>query len=239
MSRLAHIDALFSDLDFYKSEYSQCRPEYVLYEATSALQANRIPPPSFATFTGRGLNLVWLHSPIPRQAISRWAACQKQIFSVLKRFGADPMALDAARVLRLVGTVNSKSNTFVQAITPTAPAWDFDLLADEILPLSREVLADLRARRERKKARWELTKVNNVDRLTGFDCMTLWAGRLDELQRLLALRWNGTLPPGQRDAWLWIASVGMSYMVPAPVLQRELITLAREVGGWSESEAKS
>lgn len=62
--------------------------------------------------------------------------------------GADPGAKDAARVLRLVGTYNSKSGKLVESIFENLDeVWGFGELADEILPLPQEQFEEQRARR--------------------------------------------------------------------------------------------
>jgi len=73
----------------------------------------------------------------------------------------------------------------------------------------------------------------------GFTAATLWEARLSDLQRLLDLRWQGTLPPGQRDTWLFLAGVAMSWLAEPVLLQRELFALAQQVGGWSEGAVRS
>jgi hypothetical protein len=85
---------------------------------------------------GRGLALVWLHSPVPRAALPRWNACQKHLYETLKPLGAECKALDAARVLRMVGTRNTRAaNAPVACLeTRTQAYWKFDVLAHEILP---------------------------------------------------------------------------------------------------------
>ena len=67
----------------------------------------------------------------------------------LKSLGADSQAKDAARVLRLVGTRNSKSGTLVETIWQDSgdEVWEFDGVANEILPFSRQELQELRAQR--------------------------------------------------------------------------------------------
>jgi hypothetical protein len=55
-------------------------------------------------------------------------------------------------VLRLVGTVNRRSGSVVEAILPVNQVWDFDALADEILPLQRAELVALRLERARRQA---------------------------------------------------------------------------------------
>jgi hypothetical protein len=150
---LTRSNALFTDLDYYKTQLGDVHPRHALDVAVEALELARLPSPSFTLSTGRGLALVWLHTPIPRAALPRWRACQKVIHDALRHLGADRLATDAARVLRLLGTRNSSSNTLVEAITPRGEVWDFDLLADEILPLSRGELVGLRLERVKRRAK--------------------------------------------------------------------------------------
>ena len=221
---LAELDALFADLDYYKTEFADRTPGLVFEAALRALDDADLPEPSFAIASGRGVALTWLHSPAPRQALPRWRLCQQRLFEVLKRFGADALATDAARVLRLVGTRNSKSGTIVEAITPAAPPWLFDTLADEILPFTRAEIDILCAERVKCRAAREAGVRNGHPSLVGFNAATLWQGRLDELERLLRHRWFGTLPPGHRDAWLFTAGIGASYLTPPSRLRRELFS---------------
>jgi hypothetical protein len=185
---------------------------------------------------------------VPRAALPRWQLCQNAIFGALENLGADSAARDAARVLRLVGTRNSKSGTVVETIWEDRGdrVWDFGELADEILPLSREELEGLRARdresRERKKptskdARSASKGREDVEkRFTG---TTLALGRLSDLQRLLKLRRLDKLPPDQRNGWMFAAGTSLAYLVEPQFLARELIVLGRDNAGWSEAETRS
>jgi hypothetical protein len=44
------------------------------------------------------------------------------------------MAVDASRVLRVIGTRHGKANAIVETITPAGEVWDFNELADRVLP---------------------------------------------------------------------------------------------------------
>ena len=237
VSRLAELDALFVDLDYYKTEHADAHPQHVLGLALEALQDKQLPPPSFAVASGRGLALVWLHHAVPRAALPRWRACQQVLWHTLRHLGADRLASDAARVLRLVGTRNSRSSTLVEGLTAPGEIWDFDQLADEILPLQRAELVALRLVRARKRAAGQATPTPT----RWFDSAGLWELRLAELQRLREHRWLGTLPDGQRDTWMLLAGVAISYLVPGPMVRREIVALADEVTGghWRERETIS
>src|SRR5215216_668047 len=239
---------MYSDLDFYKTPHlAETHPRGVLELAMEDLEGARIPRPSLAVATGRGLALVWRHESVPRATLPKWSLCQDHIFGALKGLGADPSARDAARVLRLVGSRNSKSGTTVEAIWEDfgEVIWGFSDLTDEILPLSREQLEERRARR-RQEQREKLAS-NDARRASEdredvqkrFTQYSLALGRLSDLQLLLKLRGLDKLPAGHRDPWMFAAATSLAYLVGADTLERELIVLGKENAGWSEAETRS
>jgi len=137
--------------------------------------------------------------------------------------------------LRLVGTLNNTANTLVRALDDLQPStWDFDTLADEILPFTRVEIHSLTLERTLRK---QLRTSRPPEQFTA---ATLWEGRLSELQALRKYRYErGKLPGGQRSSWLFIAGVAMSWIAPPTAMQRELYGLAREVAGWSGAESKT
>ena len=88
----------------------------VIGEVIRLQDANEIPPASVITRSGNGVWLLWLladengkplrgHDSI----ITRWSRVQHAIQGRLARLGADAMALDAARITRVPGSINSKA----------------------------------------------------------------------------------------------------------------------------------
>lgn len=244
VKNLAELCTLFSDLDYYKIPALVEMPTLgVLHLALETLERAGIPRPSLVIDTGRGLALIWRHEPVPRKARSRWMACQNRIYEVLTDLGADRAARDASRMLRLVGTYNSKSGTQVQLVwaDPEEEKWAFDDLANEILPLTRTQVAELRAKRQAQRGRKQVENGSKrqTSRRKGWNVRSLNRERLRDLQRLMALRHMDRLPPGQRDSWMFVAGVCLSYLVKPEVLETELIKLGREKAGWSEAETRS
>jgi hypothetical protein len=237
ITQLQQLGALFVDVDFHTvPELAGMDARGVLEDVLIALERARMPAPTMAIASGRGLYVIWLHGAIPRAAIGRWNACQKQLWEILRPFGADRGALDAARVLRLAGTRNSKSGAVVEQIAPAGEVWNFDDLAEEILPYSREELYDLRIQRAARDARKPRESRQRPPQ--GFTQTTLWEGRLGDLQKLRALRWfEGDLPPGQRDHWMFLAGVAMSWIAVPQVLRRELWELSKEAATWNDAES--
>ena len=246
VSRLAELSSLYADVDYYKhSDLNGMHPLGVVELAFAELQRSKIPRPSLAVSTGRGLALIWRHYPVPRVVLPKWKLCQEYIFEALKGLGADPLARDAARVLRLVGSRNSKSGTIVEAIWEEhgEAIWEFGDLADEILPLSRRELEERRAYRSENQDKIaskdsRSTSKSRDDIEKRFTAATLALGRLGDLQRLLRLRGYDKLPPGQRDPWMFVAATSMACLVEPPFLEREILLLGKENAGWDEGETR-
>ena len=164
------------------------------------------------------------------------------------RLGTDPTAWDAARVLRLAGTFNTRCSPSrrVRCLYPEVgvpEVYRFDDVCDWILPLSREQYrarkreAWDREKRERKAARAGQRRLAVVD---ADAAGRLWEARLADLQRLRDLRWWGLLPPGHRDVWLFLSSCALAWMAPSAVVRREVVELGRQAigGAWPAREVE-
>ena len=238
IAQLLSLSSLHADLDYYKvPELAGAEPKRVLDDALKVLDKAKKPAPSLAIHSGRGLYILWLHSPIPRAALPRWAACQREIHEVLRPYGADGQARDAARVLRIIGTRHGGTGAAVEALAPAGEARAFEELASGILPADRGELLDLRVQRALRGTRKPQERLWGAPE--GYNAATLWEARLTDLQALRWLRWFGEPMPDFRDRWMFVAGVAMSWLAIPSVLRRELYALSREVGGWTEATAKS
>ncbi len=159
----------YIDLDTYNVENLKRRPpEFLLACLLQKCEASGLPEPSLVVYSGRGLQVKWLFvKPVPRNALPRWQALQNELCRRLSNLGADPKALDASRVLRVVETVNTKNFELVrlihQAATPATGgvrvqsglvAYDFDLLMDTVMPMARTQLEALEENRQEQRAVW-------------------------------------------------------------------------------------
>jgi hypothetical protein len=239
--RVAHLLSLGSlhmDLDYYRiPKLTGVHPLAVLEMALVALEEAAMPEPTFAIGSGRGLYLLWLHSSIPRAALPRWTACQKTLWEVLKPLGADRAAIDAARVLRVVGTIHSEAGVVVETLAPVGEIMGFENLAKKILPLDRAELRDLRVHRALRASQSRSKHLQAPPQ--GFTKATLWEARLSDLQRLREMRFMDAQMADYRDRWMFLSGVAMSWLAVPAVLQRELYALAHQAGGWTEGYARS
>lgn len=104
---------MYIDLDCYKLGLSK---DAVLYFLEKDFFNIKIPNPNLIIDSGQGMYLIWTIEIAPHKALSLWAAIQKYFHLQLKDFGADSLALDPTRILRVVGSTNSKSNSMVHII---------------------------------------------------------------------------------------------------------------------------
>jgi len=242
---LTAIGACYADLDYHTvARWRGKAPGDVAAVVLARLEDAMVPRPSYILSTGRGLVCVWLTELLPRTVLPRWNTVQKRFGAVLEPFGADKRALDAARVFRLVGSENSRADQNRRTVgmvwcqgSPEAPTRHvFGTLADEVLPVTHAELISLRAERATRRAEGR-DKTSPVRSLSG---ETYWSAVFEDLKRLRAHRCpDGALPEGQRDTWLFVAAVAISWFSPPDVLGREIRVLAHEAAGWRESETNS
>ena len=98
--------------------------------------------------SGRGLYIKWIFNHfLPAGAASRWRHCQDRLVKLFTDFGADPAAVDAARVLRITGSRNSKSASLARVIMQGKTIL-FDDLANAVLLRQRGSQADREATKQ-------------------------------------------------------------------------------------------
>lgn len=107
---------LYVDLDYYHSVYKDFTKQQILGLLEMDYFGQSIPVPSYVVDSGRGMYLLWKIDE-HMKAYPRWCTMQKYLCSTLNEFGADPkVASDSARVLRRIGSFNTKSNSVVSVL---------------------------------------------------------------------------------------------------------------------------
>lgn len=104
------LNSLYIDIDCYKADLTQ---EQVLFLLEQDYFDKIIPTPTFVINSGRGLYLIYKIKE-DCNALPRWQRVQRFLFKQLEDLGADSQALDAARILRVPFTINTKSGTMVK-----------------------------------------------------------------------------------------------------------------------------
>ena len=201
-----------------------------------------IPEPSIVVFSGRGIYLNWMwKTPLPRAATGRAVAVNKALVRRFAEWGADPSAVDVSRVLRVVGTVNSKSNEAARILWQAERdgqvlTYDFEMFADEVLPFTMEQIRGFRdANKTRhaeihilsqERARRQVQREVEQARRGGqraFSPEDWHWGVIEDLRTLAGLRWeNGIVQPGSLDLFGHIGACQLARVIPAAQLWHEI-----------------
>ena len=167
---IKELNFVYIDLDYYKTKYTK---EQVIMNLESNYFNKIIPATNYIIDSGRGLALLWSINKVPSQALPLWKAIEEYLYNQLKEFGADRQALDATRVLRVPGSINSKSKTVVSIID------EYDYIYD-LREIQKEFLPELKLK-EKKKGRPK--KINYVYRER-----SLYYARIQDITKLCELR---------------------------------------------------
>ena len=168
---LKELKAQFIDLDIYKTKFSK---EQIIMHLEADYFNKSIPRPNLIIDSGRGLYLIWLLNSVPSKALPLWKAIEEYLYSVLKPFGADRQALDPTRILRVPGSINSKSKTTVKVIEQYDYIYDLREIQNEYLP-------ELEERKAKKKGRPSKTVFIHRER-------SLYYARIQDIIKLCELR---------------------------------------------------
>ena len=247
---LYRIGLLFVDLDYYNvPDWEYATPEWMAEVVKYHLvEVERLPPPTVIISSGQGLQIKWIFDePIPGFALPRWNACQSVLVDALKELGADSKAKDASRILRVVGTVNTKSGELARVIhhDPSAIA-SFEYFAECLLPYTREQAEALRQeaadkRRERKQRKLKIADGSKSKEDYGghaFSNRRLAWDRLKDLQKLIELR--GGIAKGHRTQTLFymINFLLLSGATNSTQMWHEARELAQQINpGWTHRES--
>ena len=167
---IKELNFVYIDLDYYKTKYTK---EQVIMNLESNYFNKIIPATNYILDSGRGLALIWLINKVPSQALPLWKAIEEYLYNQLKEFGADRQALDATRILRVPGSINSKSKTVVSIID------EYDYIYD-LREIQKEFLPELKPK-EKKKGRSK--KINYIYRER-----SLYYARIQDITKLCELR---------------------------------------------------
>lgn len=222
------IDIDLHDLDFSIEENLLAIPALVEDRLDRLVRA-QIPEPNCIVYSGRGVHFYWLINPTHPNALPRWQACQRRLVDVC---GADKQSADATRVLRLVGSTNSKVENFtVKAEERHKKVFDFDWLHDQVMPFSRQEYKDKIRDINVLRANKGLKPVRNAN--TAGSIYARWYLVYQDLLVIIeyqvALNKKGPgLPAGMRDLLLYHLANALSWFTISDALENEVAECARK-----------
>ena len=101
---IRQLRSLYIDLDHKEYGFND-----LVYRTWDLVNENKIPEPTMVVASGRGAHIYWRIKHAPYQALATWQELEDYLWYQLKELGADKKATDAARILRLPETMNSRN----------------------------------------------------------------------------------------------------------------------------------
>lgn len=160
----------------------------------------KLPEPTLTINSGRGLQLFWTIENLPKKALFTWKVFQGKFLKELddfsiKNYETDKNVKDASRVLRLAGTLNSKSKTVAHVLSNNSITYRVDELGEGYFPYTPK------AKKVLSKSIGNSNKVTNIN----YNIFRLNGDRLRDLNILYNLR-GGDIQQGQRENFLFLYS---------------------------------
>lgn len=132
VSTFKSVNCAFVDIDCYsdKPNSPQVEPDDAfVQDLLAAARSAGLPEPSYVTFSGRGVYCKWVFDrPITAHQLTRWQALQNVLTPLYTAFGVDASARDAARVLRIMGSMHREADSVVRVALNTNQRHNFDAL---------------------------------------------------------------------------------------------------------------
>ena len=175
---LKELKALYIDIDCYKVNLSK---EAVKYFMENDLYG-QIPVPNMLVDSGRGLYYIIFLENTVAEDLPKWQLIEKYLYEKLKDLGADNKALDATRVLRVVGSTNSKNNELVKVIDTYDYQYTLDEIIENYIP---EVNED---RKEKQKPKGIRKKGRKKKFVSLFNLYNLYYTRFKDIKKLVEIR---------------------------------------------------
>lgn len=178
LTHLKELKALYIDIDCYKVNLSKEATKYFLENDLYG----QIPVPNMLIDSGRGLYYIIFLENTKVEDLPKWQLIEKYLYEKLKDLGADNKALDATRVLRVVGSTNSKNNELVKVIDTYDYQYTLDEIIENYIP---EVIED---RKEKQKPLGERKKGRKKKFVSLFNLYNLYYTRFKDIKKLVEIR---------------------------------------------------
>ena len=180
VKNLKNLRELYVDIDLHLEKFTEeelkSEVNWMITEIWLMADRGAIPRPSKAIITGRGVHIYWDLKPSSYGALATWQSLEDFLYNKLKYLGADRQATDAARILRLPTTINSKTRTECYIYIEENNVYDMYSLREKYLNWSNK----------HNKEYVKKEKKNNKINL--YNSYTLHLGRARDIVKLVKIR---------------------------------------------------
>jgi len=179
------LNAFYCDIDFYNEKSLKHMTAHQVLEILRGKYFDKVvPPPNLIISSGRGLNLFWVIEPVPatKKAFNMWRKLQDKFLELLLPLGADANSIDAARIFRIPGSLNSKSQQNVQILEHNPVKFTMRELGNKYLPPLVKLV------KTKKINGWKPQSFEKQKRKSFFNLRTLHYNRIQDIVKLQEMR---------------------------------------------------
>lgn len=220
-SNLSCLANCFVDLDTYRVPELAGMDKHDILQRIIADHPD-MPRPTMFADSGRGMYLVWTFKTTkPVTFVPAWQVIENNLVELLSPYGADPKCRDAARVLRLSATENSKTLTLAgyEQIGEPVRFEDLQRFSNALNKAKREKHHGSQTARVLSFNAGFATANKNV--------FTLAYSRMQDIRKLAALR-GGKLTDLRKTALYAYAMAAAWYCPTAESLESELVAFIED-----------
>lgn len=192
---IRHLNAFVLDYDFYKKdEYKDLSPEEMY---RNNIQSSLPIKPTFVINSGRGLYCIFCIEHTPYQCTEVYKSIYRYMVASQVQFGADAKASLSTQVIRVPGSINSRSGQTVKLIEHNDIRFRISELADIFLPYSRAEVQEYKRKKLQNKSPKQISKkgIRLKSNFTSFE---------NDLIKLIELRNSADIKSGYREVLLYL-----------------------------------
>lgn len=233
ISLLAGLNAVFLDFDLHNETCTgdelAAKVQALAQEKLDEIRRRGWPPPTAVVFSGRGCHFYWVHDRVHSAALPRW---QELTRTLARALDADKQATDCTRVLRVIGSRHSRTDTRVVGEQYGNSRYSFEWLYDRFLPRKAEV-RDIIAERARQKKPAGRAVQLRLDGQPGEQAQThrgsiyaWWYLVYQDLRVISASAFPMGVPMGRRISLIEMYAHALSWFTQSECLEDEILEVA-------------
>lgn len=205
LSNLYSLNALWSDIDYYTVPKYADKTYLEMIQIISKNKLIKKIPPSFWVYSGKGIYPLWLiEDAHAASCLPIWNKLMKEIYSELKKYGADPKAIEASHFMRLPGSNNTKTNNIATIVNDEVifnpkryTLNELSRLLLKTLPYSKSEWQEIKKKKNKTKKEKNTCKITAI-----FNIHSLNFARMQDIQTLIELRKGDCI--GTREKMLFL-----------------------------------
>ncbi|WP_276930866.1 hypothetical protein [Faecalibaculum rodentium] len=199
-ANIRHLNAFVIDYDYYKiSEYADLAPAEMYQQH---IKPSLVIDPTFVIDSGRGLYCIFCIDHAPYTCSGLYKAIYSKLVESQERFGADPKAMLTTQVIRVPGSINSRSGRTVAVLEAKDQRYQLSELADKFLPYTRQQVREYK--QKKAKAVFGLTKKAAAGKRKANRYQSDLAELEADLIALISMRNDAGITDGYREVLLYL-----------------------------------